>query len=196
MERRIGKAAGGMEEQLGGWKSTRKDGKAAGGAVEEQPERWKSSWKGGKAIGGWQNSQGKWWWCRSSGKATRGLEKLPVEGVGRGRNGEIAGKMEKQPVCVYVCVREKNQAERWKSSQKDGKAAAGGGGEWKSSREGRKAHGGGGGMEEQLGRVGMEKRAERWKSSREGGKASGGMEEHLGRWKSSRKGGKAAGGRE
>lgn len=31
MESRMGKAAGGMGEQLGGWKSTRKDGKAAGG---------------------------------------------------------------------------------------------------------------------------------------------------------------------
>lgn len=30
MERRMGKVAGGMEEQLGGWKSTHKDGKAAG----------------------------------------------------------------------------------------------------------------------------------------------------------------------
>lgn len=46
-----------------------------------------------------------------------------MEGVGKGRNGEIAGKMEKQPGCMYVYVREKNQAETWKSSQKDGKAA-------------------------------------------------------------------------
>lgn len=124
----------------------------------------------------WESNWGLGW----------GLQ-LPVEGVGRGRNGEIAGKMEKQPACVYVCVRERN------ISQKDGKAAPGGGVEWKSSRKGRKAHGGRGGMEEQLRRVGMEKQAERWKSSREGGNASGGMEEHLGRWESSRKGGKAAG---
>lgn len=31
MERRVGKVAGGMEEQLGGWKSTHKDGKATVG---------------------------------------------------------------------------------------------------------------------------------------------------------------------
>lgn len=32
MERRMGKAAEGMEEQLRGWKNTRKDGKATVGA--------------------------------------------------------------------------------------------------------------------------------------------------------------------
>lgn len=34
-KRRMGKAAGGMEEQLGGWKSTCKDGKAAQGGGRE-----------------------------------------------------------------------------------------------------------------------------------------------------------------
>ena len=31
-----------------------------------------------------------------------------MEGVGRGRNGEIVGDTEKQQGCVYVCEREKS----------------------------------------------------------------------------------------
>ena len=84
--------------------------------MEEQLERRKRSWKGdGKAARGSGSGEAP----EKDGKATKGLEKMLVEGVWRGRNREIAGKMEKPPGCIYVCVREKNHAKGCKSSQKD-----------------------------------------------------------------------------
>lgn len=88
MGRRTGEAVGGTGGQLRGWKGSRRDGKAAG-QVEGQLEKRESN-RGVAEQPGEVVAVEKQLERRGLGKAGGG-------GAGRGRKGEIAGRMEKQP---------------------------------------------------------------------------------------------------